>query len=134
MPPKLELVRDWLQLAQADLEAARVPLRGDSPLVRQACFHLQQTVEKTLKGVLIFNDQRPPRIHDLADLFGLCERWLPGVTEHEADCARLTRGAVEFRYPDVEAEITLESANQGLKAAETARGYVLANMPPEVRP
>jgi HEPN domain-containing protein len=134
MPPKLELVRDWFQLARADLEAARHLLQHDPPFARSACFHLQQTVEKALKGILILNDQRPPRIHDLADLFGLCERWLPGIAEHEADCAWLTKGAVEFRYPDVEAEITLDSANQGLKAAEAMLQYVLGKMPAEVRP
>jgi HEPN domain-containing protein len=132
MPPKLEFVREWFQLARADLESARHLLRHDPPLLRPACFHMQQTIEKALKGILLFNDQRPPRIHDLADLFGLCERWLPGVAEYEADCAWLTRGAVELRYPDVEAEITLESANQGLTAAETVLGYVLGKMPPEV--
>ena len=132
MPPKLELVREWFQLARADLEAARVLLRGDPPLLRPAGFHLQQTIEKALKGVLLLNEQRPPRTHSLADLFGLVERWLPGVSEYEADCGWLTGCAVELRYPDSEIAISLDSANRGLAATEAVFKYIRGKMPPEV--
>ena len=133
MPPKLELVRQWFELAQADLESARHLLQHDPPLLRPSCFHLQQTIEKALKGILLLNDQRPPRTHNLADLFGLCERWLPGVLLHEPDCEWLTGCAVELRYPDTETTITLDAANRGLAATEAVFQYVLGKMPPEVQ-
>lgn len=81
MPPKVELVRDWMAAARQDLQAADVLLASTPPLPESACFHLQQAIEKAFKGVLLLNDQRPPRTHDLIDLMGLCERWLPGLNQ-----------------------------------------------------
>jgi HEPN domain-containing protein len=134
MPPRHELVREWFKLARSDLESARVLLQHDTPLLTQACFCLQQSIEKTLKGVLLLNGQRPPRTHNLADLFGLCECWVSGVVQYETDCEWLTKGAVELRYPSAAEEIDLELVQRGLTATEAVLQYVWDHVPPEVRP
>ena len=134
MPPNRELTRKWFCLAHSDLESARHLLRHDPPLVRSACFHAQQTVEKALKGVLLLNDQRPPRTHSLADLFGLCKRWLPGLSKHEDGCEWLTACAVQLRYPDSPMEVTRDTGDEAVAAAERLLTFVLEKVPAEVRP
>lgn len=134
MPPKLEFVREWLHLAQVDLDSARHLLKAAPPLVRPACFHAQQAIEKALKAVLVLNEQRPPRTHNLADLVGLCERWVPGLSEMESRCDWLTAFAVEVRYPDTGFEPTVEQANDALATAEQILEIVVDSSPPEVRP
>jgi len=134
MPPKLEAVRDWFVYGQADLETARYLLQSDPPFLRQACLHLQQAMEKTLKGVLLLNDQRPPRTHSLADLIGLCERWIPGLAVRANTTEWLTAYAEDERYPGQVPSVTAELANEGLAQVETIMAFIHSAVPPEVRP
>lgn len=134
MPPKLELVQEWLRIARRDLESARQLFVCNPPLLEPACFHAQQTVEKALKAILIFREQRPPRTHNLEDLFGLCELWMPGLAAHEESCAWLTSCAVKLRYPEAPPEVTPALAEDALKSAEAVFQFVVSQLPPEVRP
>ncbi|MFQ5411071.1 MAG: HEPN domain-containing protein [Phycisphaerae bacterium] len=134
MPPKLELVQEWLRSARMDLESAWHLVRHDPPLLETACFHAQQSIEKALKAVLLMNEQRPPRIHDLSDLFGLCERWMPDLSELGSRCEWLTTCAVELRYPDNPPPITPQLSEDALTSAEAVLESILRNMPPEVHP
>jgi HEPN domain-containing protein len=133
MPPKNSMVREWLAHAQRDLRSAR-RLLEEPPEIETACFRCQQAVKKSLKAMLALNDQRPPHTHKLSDLFGLCERWMPGIAAHEADCGWLTGCAVESRYPDNKVKLTHETVTRGLAAAEMVVALGLHNMPAEVRP
>ena len=134
MPPRLELVRDWLIMAQKDLSAARMLLKGDPPLLEAGCFHCQQALEKAFKAILLHNEQRPPRTHNLADLIGLCERWAKGLAEYESRCSWLTACAVDARYPDNSVDLTPESADDALATTEEVFAFVLKHIPPEAHP
>lgn len=46
------LPQDWLNLADMDAQAATILLAEDGPLMIVA-FHLQQAMEKSLKGYLL---------------------------------------------------------------------------------
>jgi HEPN domain-containing protein len=61
----------WLERAEEDLRSARVLL--DARLYNMVCFHSQQTVEKSLKGLLVSLGHPTPRIHNLIRLRKLCE-------------------------------------------------------------
>jgi HEPN domain-containing protein len=129
MPPRIELVREWIELARKDMAAARRLLEGDATLFENACFHMQQAIEKALKGVLLLNEQKPPRTHNLADLFGLCERWLPGLSTYEEACEWLSACAVDARYPGPRIPVTLDMAKAGLAATESVIEFVLSQLP-----
>ncbi len=133
MPPRIELVREWISKAQSDLRAARLLREQEPGLIEPACFHMQQAIEKALKGVLLLHEQRPPRTHRLADLFGLCERWLPGLSKYEESCEWLSACAVDMRYPGKELPISANMATSGLAATETIIDFILKKLPPEVR-
>lgn len=134
MPPRLELVREWLTWASVDLESVRLLLQRDPPILPTGCFHCQQAIEKSLKGLLLLHDQRPPRTHDLADLFGLCEAHAPGLSQYETRCEWLTAWAMDARYPETRATLTPELGAEALTAAEVVYAFVVGHMPEETHP
>ncbi len=134
MPPRIELVREWMVAARQDLQAADVLLASSPSLPESACFHLQQAVEKALKGVLLLNDQRPPRTHDLIDLMGLCERWLPGLNHVAGPWEWLTTCAVDLRYPDSASRVASEMVADALAATHRMFEFIIGGLPAEVQP
>ena len=60
----------WLRYAEEDMTSAKVLL--DAELYNMVCFHSQQAVEKSLKGLLASLNQPTPRIYNLIRLRNLC--------------------------------------------------------------
>jgi HEPN domain-containing protein len=53
MPPEqIEEIRAWLVKAVRDLEAAKLLVEAEEPLLDIAVYHCQQSMEKALKGFL----------------------------------------------------------------------------------
>jgi HEPN domain-containing protein len=64
MPPRDSLYpQDWFRIAEKDLKRAEHLLSIDDP--EGAGYHLQQSVEKYLKGFLLYKGWKLKRIHDL---------------------------------------------------------------------
>lgn len=57
---------DWLFFAESDLKTAKVMLR--ERIYHMACFHAQQTVEKSFKALLRHEDKIVPKTHSLSKL------------------------------------------------------------------
>ena len=55
------LIQNWLTKAQHDLSAA-VKLSSDPDLLDTAIYHCQQSAEKSVKGFLVYRDQRFEKI------------------------------------------------------------------------
>lgn len=91
----LPATQRWLEIADADLDAAGVMLRTKRYLY--AVFEAQQAAEKALKALIQEGGEIPPRIHDLealASRAGLTvEGTLPGLR-------RLTGYDIVGRYPE----------------------------------
>lgn len=85
--------KDWLLFAENDLKTAKAALADDIP--SNACFMAQQTVEKSLKGLIFSNEQDIPKTHDL--LF-LLRRG--GLTQFKEECLFLDKFYMPTRYPD----------------------------------
>lgn len=69
---RLEEAREWLRHAGEDLEAAEILVAADRPRPRQALFHAQQAVEKSLKAFLVAHGVSYPLTHNLTLLMDLC--------------------------------------------------------------
>jgi len=96
MSPIEEGIRSWLRYAEADLAAAE-GLHG-LHLNPSALFHLQQAVEKTLKGLLLKQTGlEPPRIHSLRRLVERCGLSL--TSDQTLLLENLGNYYVESRYP-----------------------------------
>ena len=112
-----EYVIEWFQYADMDLASAEY-LHGMHPQPLEIiCYHCQQSVEKYLKGYLIFKGVEPPKTHDLVDLNDLCFEYDARYGDIDKCCAVLTRYGVQPRYPQ---EIGITD-NDMLKALEYAR-------------
>jgi len=115
--PKLDIVREWIKLARADLANTENTFRLElDPTYTTICFHAQQCIEKMIKAVLVYHDVDFPKSHDLSELIALLKprfnlsRALPHPEE-------LTPYAVRTRYPGAWSEITREQVEAALDAA-----------------
>ncbi len=94
MSPEVQL---WLQKAEEDRLAAEWLLKEQSPVVLPAIFHIQQSVEKFLKGYLTSQEIHFEKKHDLTYLLSLAPgSWLD---DFSVFCDELAPFAVEIRYP-----------------------------------
>ena len=97
MSPPDRQARDMLFLAQKDFRAAMILAQAEEPEMEAAGFHLQQSVEKTLKAWLTGLGVTFPRTHDLSLLLGLLEDE-GHVIDPYWELLALNPFAVQFRY------------------------------------
>lgn len=136
MPPddeKARLTRDWLIKAEHDLIAAE-RANAPPPVRDVLAFHCQQAVEKALKAFLTWKDRPFTRTHNLLTLVEQCEAVANEFAELREAAQVLTPYAVEFRYPSGVMEPTREAADAALDLARQAVDFVVAHLPPSVRP
>ena len=82
------------------------------------CFHAQQAAEKAIKGLLIWHGIQFPYVHDLAALLTLLEKATGDLPESIRQADRLTRFAVQTRYPGTGAPVSQEKYREATKLAE----------------
>ena len=96
-----ERVKYWLDLADYDIESAKVMLKGGRYLY--VGFMCHQTIEKSLKAVIArdcVEGEIPPKIHHLlklADRAGLFSKMSP---EQQSFLKVLNPMNIEARYPE----------------------------------
>ena len=90
--------KDWFARAMADLGAAAILLKhgGDRAV---AAMHVQQAVEKALKGYLISKGWKLKRTHDLIQLLDQAVRFEAGFEKSRSFCEEATAYFFEARYP-----------------------------------
>jgi HEPN domain-containing protein len=126
------MTREWLRKADADLRTARrlIGLRpADHDVV---CFHCQQAAEKYLKGLLHEGGSVVPRTHDLIQLPALLVPRHPTLGPFRRILSRLTRYAVDYRYPGARPD--RRKARAALAAAERIRSEVRRRLGLRPRP
>jgi len=117
-----EYVIEWFQYADMDLASAEY-LHGMHPQPLEIiCYHCQQSVEKYLKGYLIFKGVEPPKTHDLVDLNDLCSEFDERYSNIDKYCAVLTRYGVQPRYPQ-EIGITAKDMQKALEYARLLKDF-----------
>jgi HEPN domain-containing protein len=122
----LDTAKEWLKRAKGNLLIGRdnsyLDLR-DIP-VEELCFNLQQSVEKSLKALLIYNDIEFPFVHEIASLLTIIKKNHIEVPENLIFAAQLTRYAVTTRYPGDYEKITTEDYEDVVKIAENVYNWV----------
>ena len=134
MLPTHPEIREWLQKARNDLLSARILLEHVPPIIDVSCFHSQQSVEKALKGFLVYRGVRFERTHNLVYLLDLCEDFESNFAHVRERAELLVPFAVEVRYPGSPLEVTVEEGNEALATAEAVWHLVLGLVPPEMHP
>ena len=114
----LEQTKKWIEIAQRDYDVAINLYENIYPTPIEAiCYNSQQSIEKSLKSILVFNDKDVPKIHDIERLAKLTTSYISEISAvmplKIADV--ISDFATESRYPDFTMEFTLEDAKLGLK-------------------
>jgi HEPN domain-containing protein len=95
----VELAKLWIEKAENDLVSASHLIKlVDGPL-DNVCFHAQQVVEKSLKGLLTIHQVEFTKTHNLLLLLDLCLPFIPDLDDYREQFAEMTVYAVETRYP-----------------------------------
>ena len=90
---------DWYAKAEEDLQAARALSDDKVRLYGVAAFHIQQALEKYMKGFLLAKGWQLQRIHDLTKLLHDLTTYEPAFAQYNALCIRATEFYFESRYP-----------------------------------
>jgi HEPN domain-containing protein len=93
-------VRKWLRFALDDLKIARAIESMGTSYWRGCAYHSQQAVEKAIKGYLTFKQIRFSKTHDIATLVETVKTVDPELAKLLSRAKRLTKFAIEYRYPD----------------------------------
>jgi len=94
MSPEVQI---WIDKAEEDRLAAEWLLQEESPVVLPAIFHIQQSVEKFMKGYLTDQGIRFEKKHDLTYLLSLSSD--SAFDTFHIFFEELAPFAVEIRYP-----------------------------------
>jgi HEPN domain-containing protein len=93
-------VLPWIQKAENDISSAHHLAENMYPVPTEiVCFHCQQAAEKYLKAFLVYNDQEPPKTHDLIELAKLCSGFNKDFSPLFPKCEYLLPFASRARYP-----------------------------------
>jgi HEPN domain-containing protein len=108
---------EWLNRALSNLNLGKNLIQGVN--LEDLCFNFQQTVEKSLKAVLIKNNIKVPRTHSVSELISIAKEHSIDIPENiEANAPMLSVYAVDTRYPDNYFCIDKEDYNEALEIAE----------------
>ena len=113
-----ELVHSWLVKAAHDLETAKIVSSHLPDFDDVIAFHCQQSIEKSLKGYLIFLDIEYKPVHDLGYLVNLIITKDDSFDTYFEDIDRISRYAVQIRYPDTIIRLTKSQIVESINLSE----------------
>ena len=123
---KKEKIEKWILKAENDLKIAKDEILTENPATDAICFHAQQCVEKYLKAYLSFIEKPFGKTHDIAFLIELCiEDNKEFNSLYDMMANKLTRYAVEIRYPDDFYFPSLEEAKEAIEICEKVKQFVI---------
>ncbi len=74
----------------------------------QCAFHVQQCIEKTLKGFIVkHGDEDPPYTHDLVRLLEIAQKNLPELASYQKKLSSLNPYYIRARYPSYKEKIAV---------------------------
>jgi HEPN domain-containing protein len=89
---------EWFERGQHDIETAQL-LYEEQGYTDSIAYHIQQGVEKYLKGYLVLHGKKPPRIHELDALLNRITAFDYSFNDFLELCEKASRYYIEDRYP-----------------------------------
>jgi HEPN domain-containing protein len=129
MAKQTNSIAGWRKLAERDMAVAEHLAANMYPVPTEIiAFLCQQTVEKYLKGTLVFLNEEPPYTHDLEELCVLAENHHPSFGTIFSLCTVITHFAVQPRYDE---GLSLSEADMQivLHHARTIRDFLQNEVP-----
>ena len=114
---------EWLKKAEDDLLAGKAIIDKSAP-AWTACFHAQQSAEKSLKAAQIFFLRDIQKEHDLEVLLNSLKSYFNTEIIRQ-ETIKLTDYYVTTRYPGIkESEITLQDASIAIELADKILNFI----------
>ncbi|GHV58004.1 DNA-binding protein [Spirochaetia bacterium] len=113
----MERYEEWIGRAKSSYNLATVSIIPNI-YYEDLCFQIQQSAEKALKGLLIYYGIEPDFTHNIGILLKELEK-LTEIPENVTESIKLTKYAVQTRYPGEYDEITKEEYNRAVEIAKT---------------
>jgi HEPN domain-containing protein len=108
---------DWLRKAEEDFK--RVKARLEEGDIEDAAFHLQQAIEKALKGFLLFKGWRLKKIHDLEALLDDAVKYQSSLEQFRELLQQVTGYYLVERYPGFEVESSEEEVKRAYQQTKS---------------
>ena len=89
---------EWFIKGQHDIETAQL-LHDAQGHTDSIAYHIHQAIEKYLKGYLVLNGKKPPRIHELDALLNHIVPFDNSLAKFLDLCEKASRYYIEARYP-----------------------------------
>lgn len=100
-------------------------MNTDNPVTNTVCFHAQQCVEKYLKAYLSLVGKPIGKTHDIPELIELSKEIdIDFEKLYELNSHRLTRYAVEVRYPDDFYIPSIDEAKEAVAIAKNVKEFI----------
>jgi HEPN domain-containing protein len=112
---------EWLRRARSNL--ARAKNQIPEACLEDLCFDSQQAAEKAIKAVFIHRGLAFPFTHDLARLFTKLRRAGFKIPKYLDGAKRLTRFAVETRYPGLSGPVSDRQYRGTVRIAEAVLAW-----------
>lgn len=109
--------QEWILRARSNLERASSGARLEGVYLEDLCFDAQQAAEKAIKAIFVGRSLDFPYVHDLVALLTLLERGGVTIPDVVRSAGRLTRFAVEARYPGVGEPVDREEYERAVASA-----------------
>jgi len=121
MIEKDNLIHQWFSLAEHDLGTAKIIFLNLPEYYEIVAFHCQQSIEKYIKGLLVFYGVSFEKSHDLVYLKDLL---VDNVEIEKALIRRITTlksYAVQLRYPNNVKHLEKSQLEEAINTAEEMR-------------
>ncbi len=89
---------EWFERARHDIETAQL-LYDERGYTDSIAYHIQQAIEKYLKGYLVLHGKKPPKIHELDTLLNHIATFDDSFMDYLDLCEKASRYYIEDRYP-----------------------------------
>jgi len=89
---------EWFERGNHDIETAQL-LYDERGYADSIAYHTQQAIEKYLKGYLVLNAKKPPKIHELDTLLNDISAFDDSFNGFLDLCEKASRYYIENRYP-----------------------------------
>ncbi|RJP74281.1 MAG: HEPN domain-containing protein [Candidatus Abyssobacteria bacterium SURF_17] len=89
---------EWFERGRRDIETAQL-LFDERGYTDSIAYHIQQAIEKSLKGYLVLHGRKPPKIHELDTLLKHIQAFDNSFDDFMDLCEKSSRYYIEDRYP-----------------------------------
>ena len=119
--------KDWFKKADNDLKAAEILFNAKN--LASASFHIQQAIEKYLKGYLLSKGWKLRRIHELDELLDEALSHNPDFQKFRSLCEIATEYYIEDRYPLlISSELNRDELTAILKQTKELVKFIMSSV------